>query len=339
MKESRHISIQTIEERSTSFAIFKARSDVDRIVASCGYKSVVFGSLSPVGIVRVLKRHYDIFSLKFRLRSNDVVFFQFPWIHNNKREFYNNLFGSGAKVHCLIHDLDSLRSDNSDNGRMELEALSRCDSIIAHTPAMKRYLIEHGIDGKKIKLLYVFSYLTDDPIHEIGDLRNVMAIFAGNINKSPFVNHLGDVADRNLRFNIYGNGGENFVNSSYVTYKGCFSPTHPGVIEGNWGLVWDGGCLDTCDGPYGDYLRYNSSHKIALYMSLGIPVILWSESSLKGFVEKNKLGIAVNSIYDITRTIAAMDDDSLNAIAENVRRFAVSLRNGERMAELLSAIG
>ena len=33
-------------------------------------------------------------------------------------------------------------------------------------------------------------------------------------------------------------------------------------LEGSLGLVWDGNTIETCDGPFGNYLRYLIKQKI-----------------------------------------------------------------------------
>lgn len=336
MRKPRRISIQTIEENSTSYAIYKARRDVDRIVASCGYEPLVFGSRSPIGLYRVLKRHYDICSLKWRIRRDDTVFFQFPWIHNNRREFYANLFASGAKVSCVIHDIDSLRTNDSGQTTMETDVLRRCDKVIAHTPAMKRWLVGQGVDERRIEVLNVFGYITDTPLREVGDLGDVTIVFAGNMAKSPFVKLLHNVAGDNVKYHIYGNITNDFRDSECVIYKGSFAPEHPEIEEGNWGLVWDGDRTDTCNGLVGNYLRYNSSHKIALYLALGLPVIVWSESSLRDFIVGNGLGIAVDSLDRIAETVAGLSAEERRTMVERVRDFAQTVRSGDTIRRIVA---
>lgn len=328
MKKQRLISLQTIEE-SISHAIVKARADVNVVLQSKDYKPLTFGSTSPIGIWRVLIRHWNILSLRWKIRKTDVVFIQFPWIHNNKREFYNNLFNSGAQVNCVIHDLDSFRYPNETKHNDELTQLNRCHSIIAHTEAMKDYLVKKGIDGDKIQILHFFPYLTSSPIHSLSPSSKPVVVFAGNLEKSPFVNHLGEIASDNLRFNLYGKGAENFVDSEYVKYKGVFEPDHPDIVDGTWGLVWDGAEIETCSGLYGSYLRYNSSHKISLYLALGIPVILWDKSSLKDTIEKYNLGITISSLSELEHKISQMSTEEIAKIQQSVREFAPQIRNGD----------
>lgn len=328
MKERRLISLQTIEE-SVSHAIVKARADVNVVLQSAGYKPLTFGSTSPIGLWRVLIRHWNILSLRWKIKKTDVVFIQFPWIHNNKTEFYHNLFNSGAQVDCVIHDLDSFRCPEDKQHNDELVQLNRCHSIIAHTPAMKEFLLKNGVDGDKIKILNFFPYLTSDPLRSLSPDSKPVVVFAGNLEKSPFVNHLGEIASDNLRFNLYGKGAGKFVDSEYVKYKGVFEPNHPAAVEGNWGLVWDGAELETCSGLYGNYLRYNSSHKISLYLAMGIPVILWEESSLRDVIEKHNLGITISSLTELESKISKMPASTIAKIQQSVREFAPQIRSGE----------
>lgn len=330
----RHISIETIEGTGTH-AIYKARADVNRIVESCGYMPVTLGSNSSIGLFRVFKRYYDIYSLRFRIHRKDEVFFQFPWIHNNKPEFYSNLFRNGAKVQCIIHDLDSLRGiERKDHN--ELEDLSHFHSIIAHTPAMKQFLVEKGIEEHKIKILNLFPYLTNAPSVNLSRYDKPTVVFAGNLSKSLFVNKLNEIASPGLCFNIYGKDAH-LPMTPFVKYKGVFSPDYP-VVEGNWGLVWDGMELDTCGGLYGEYLRYNSSHKISLYLALGIPVIIWNQSSMRDFIEEHCLGITIDSLNNLSDVICNLPLERLDMIKQNARSFSKIIRTGDILKSLINTV-
>ncbi len=200
---------------------------------------------------------------------------------------------------------------------------------------MKEYLVNNGIEEERIKILYTFPYLTDDPIHDLSHYKTPTVIFAGNLLKSPFVNKLKDIATPYLRFNIYGNGAEHFVESDYVHYKGIFSPIHPGVIEGNWGLIWDGPNIDTCNGEFGSYLRYNSSHKISMCLALGIPLILWEQSALKDFVLENNLGITIDSLHNLEAALRSLTPEKLALIHDSTRAYSTIVRSGDNLRKLL----
>lgn len=335
-RPTRHIAISTKEPIGAN-AIAKARGDVDRIVKSCGYSQIVLGSRSPIGFARVLKRYWDVYTIRHRLRPTDTVFLQFPWIHHNKAEFYGGLFGSGAKVHCIVHDIDSIRHNDSEFDN-ELHDLGRCSTIIAHTPAMKEFLANQGIDEAKIKVLGIFPYLTDTPIHNIMPTDTPTIVFAGNLEKSPFVNRLAEIASPSLRFNIYGNGQQGFHETEYVRHHGMFSPENSGIISGQWGLVWDGPELETCSGLYGSYLRYNASHKVSMSLALGMPAIVWRESALRDFVVDNNVGIAVGSLLELDEALHSLTPAETEAMLQSTRRMAREIRSGDNLRRLIQAI-
>ena len=335
-EKARHIAISTKEPIGAN-AIAKARGDVDHIVEQCGYSRIMLGSRSPIGFARVLKRYWDVYTIKYRLRPTDTVFLQFPWIHHNKAEFYGGLFGSGAKVHCIVHDIDSIRHNDSEFDN-ELHDLGKCSTIIAHTPAMKGFLINQGIDGAKIKLLGIFPYLTDDPIHDIKPTDTPTVVFAGNLEKSPFVNRLAEIASHTLHFNIYGKKPQGFHETEYVRLCGTFTPDHPGTISGQWGLVWNGPELETCSGLFGSYLRYNASHQVSMSLALGMPVIVWRESALRDFVVDNNVGIAVGSLLELDEALHSLTPAETEAMLQSTRRMAREIRSGDNLRRLIQAI-
>lgn len=86
---------------------------------------------------------------------------------------------------------------------------------------------------------------------------------------------------------------------------------------------------------YGKYLRYNSSHKAALYLSLGIPVILWSQSALKDYVLDNNLGIVVDSLEELANTLENLPEEKKQSILKSVKDFADVLRNGDTIRPIV----
>ena len=64
---------------------------------------------------------------------------------------------------------------------------------------------------------------------------------------------------------------------------------------------------ETCKGSFGEYLRINNPHKTSLYLASGIPVIIWSKAALAEFIEKNKCGITVDSLYEIADKLKIND--------------------------------
>lgn len=115
-----------------------------------------------------------------------------------------------------------------------------------------------------------------------------------------------------------------------VQYFGSFpSDEIPGKLTGGFGLVWDGASIDGCVGQSGQYLRYNNPHKLSLYLSSGLPVIIWKEAAEADFVEKQGVGICVDSLKELSAKFEMLDENAYNKYAESVRELSEKLRTGQ----------
>ena len=94
-------------------------------------------------------------------------------------------------------------------------------------------------------------------------------------------------------------------------------------------MIWDGQSIDKISGLFGEYLRYNNPHKFSLYMATGIPVIVWKESALASFVEKNKVGYTVNSLYELEDIFKKMTKEEYEILVNNVKKIQNKVINGE----------
>ena len=114
-------------------------------------------------------------------------------------------------------------------------------------------------------------------------------IIAGNLRRHK-VGYVYSLPD-NQEFNLYGvdfedDGREN------IHYIGAFDPEElTQKMQGSFGLVWDGTTCDTCDGLSGSYLKINNPHKFSLYLSSGLPVIVWDQAAIADFVKKENVGL------------------------------------------------
>ena len=129
--------------------------------------------------------------------------------------------------------------------------------------------------------------------------------FAGNLGKSRFLDQL--IADGNyafLNFALYGiQPSDRILESGF--YRGVESPGRlPDVLEGDFGLVWDGENLEEGQEAAGRYLQYNCPHKFSLYMAAGIPVIIGKQAAMAELVEREKLGITVHDLHELSDYIS-----------------------------------
>ena len=152
-------------------------------------------------------------------------------------------------------------------------------------------------------------------------------IVAGNLNptKSGYLYSLPE----SPAYNLYGVGYDESRALNNITYFGAFMPDDlPAALEGSFGLVWDGDSSETCQGTYGNYLRFNNSHKASLYLASGFPLVVWKESALAHFVLDKQCGIVVDSLHDLQKVLDELTLQDYNELLDNARHVGVALREG-----------
>lgn len=142
--------------------------------------------------------------------------------------------------------------------------------------------------------------------------------FAGNLAKSTFLYH--DLDKLGVNFWVYGiNLDRNKIRSKSVTYNGSFTSEEiPAKLEGSFDLIWDGDSIDTCSGAFGEYTRYNNPHKLSLYVSSCLSVIVWSQVAIADFVKEHDIGFCVDSLSDIHTVLASVTAD---AYARDIKKI------------------
>lgn len=294
----------------------KATSDVTKILSQMGVESLeimtVSRSKNPIKkATRQLSYLNQWKRVCRKIEKESILFLQNPFYHNQLGRFtqLSNLKkNKNIKVISIVHDVNELRG-SFDSKYFEIEfsqMLELADVLIVHNENMKKWFIEYGVSEDRLFVLEIFDYLTDKPLAVASSLEKVVTV-AGNLSKekSPYVYKLHQLPD--LDVNLYGVNYEKEIISDNISYKGAFpSDQVPYELNEGFGLVWDGDSLDTCSGPTGNYLKFNNPHKLSLYLSSGIPVIVWKESAEATFVLKHDVGFTVSSIYEITNHLNKM---------------------------------
>lgn len=324
----------------------KARIDADSILKKLGYSPIVLDSFFEVGeqsILVSLKEHINkFFYLKERLnviKSGDELVIQFPMVNHSVFFFLlvRYLVKKGVGITLLIHDIELLRTALLDDVKLkrklrlkleELSVLKLVDKIIVHNSKMKKILCDKfNLSSGKLFELDVFDYLIPDEIEPNVPQKTLPIIIAGNLSpqKAGYISNL----PFDVNFNLYGIGYKENNPSGNVFYKGSFLPDELILnLSGSFGLVWDGESAHTCSGVYGDYLRYNNSHKASLYLAAGYPIIVWKESALSDFVDKNQCGISINSLHELKQRIESISDEEYATLIKNANSLSLKLKNG-----------
>ena len=319
----------------------KARNDVEAILISEGYEGLELKveNWYKMNFFKAQQHKYRATKSVFdQLGSGDELVIQFPIIHHTF--FISHLIKQaqkrGAKFYLLIHDVETLRYAAGSNVKwrhrlrnyfQEKKALMAVDGIIVHNDIMKNVLGGQGFPSDKMVSLEIFDYLIPDFQEKSLPQKDQPIIVAGNLNPTKS-GYLYDLPEQPA-YNLYGVGYDESRALKNTTYFGSFMPDDlPAALEGSFGLVWDGDSSETCQGSYGNYLRFNNSHKASLYLASGFPLVVWKESALAHFILEKSCGIAVTSLHDLEAVLQNLSEKEYADLSENARRIGKDLREG-----------
>ena len=329
----------------------KARNDVEAILISEGYEGLELKveNWYKMNFFKAQQHKYRATKSVFdQLGAGDELLIQFPIIHHTF--FISQLIKQaqkrGAKFYLLIHDIETLRHVAGSevkfrhkvrNYFQEKKALMSVDGIIVHNDIMKKVLVGQGVPADKMVSLEIFDYLIPNFAEKPNLQKDQPIIVAGNLNpaKSGYLYNLPEQP----AYNLYGVGYDESRALKNTTYFGSFMPDDlPAALEGSFGLVWDGDSSETCQGSYGNYLRFNNSHKASLYLASGFPLVVWKESALAHFVLDKECGLAVDSLHDLQKALDDLTDQDYMKLSANAIQVGVALRNGDYLKSAISKL-
>ena len=329
----------------------KARNDVEEIVKREGYQPLLLTveDWYQMGTVKAQRHKAKALAQAFsQLKSGNQLLIQFPMLHHSffTTRLIRKIQRRGVQVYFIIHDLEALRYANLDTVPLkhkirvhlqESSLLKVADGVIAHNPIMKSVLVEKGIPEHKLVSLEIFDYLIPNYQEKDGLSKDQPIIVAGNLAQEK-AGYLYQLPARPA-YNLYGVGFDESRALANETYFGSFLPDElPAALEGGFGLVWDGDSAETCSGVFGEYLRYNNSHKASLYLAAGFPLVVWKQSALSHFVLENGCGIAVESLHDLSQAIEQLDDKDYQDLVEKTKYIGKKIRDGFFLTNALNKL-
>lgn len=322
-------------------ALTKARLDVNLILESDGWKALYIHRKNPKQhkLVHYIRMFFwtniDWIRVSLSIKPEAVLCIQFPFLNSL---LYNRLSAryigrlkkkKNIKIVLLIHDIDSIRFPQEAAKQYSHERVfwNLADVIIAHNNRMIEYLLGQGVESHIVNL-QVFDYMSDSAVVS-DERRDGSIVIAGNLDgsKADYLRKLKEI--KGCDFSLYGPGFEKQMEADNIIYRGAYPPDQLAEnIQGSWGLVWDGVSTDTCTGAYGGYLRYNNPHKVSLYISLGLPVIIWKEAAEASFIEENGIGITVDSLDELGKRLEDISGEKYVEIVENIKDISSKLCRG-----------
>ena len=329
----------------------KARNDVEEIVKREGYQPLLLTveDWYQMGTVKAQRHKAKALAQAFsQLKSGDQLLIQFPMLHHSffTTRLVRKIQRRGVQVYFIIHDLEALRYANLDTVPLkhkirvhlqESSLLKVADGVIAHNPIMKSVLVEKGLPEHKLVSLEIFDYLIPNYQEKDGLSKDQPIIVAGNLAQEK-AGYLYQLPARPA-YNLYGVGFDESRALENESYFGSFLPDElPAALEGGFGLVWDGDSAETCSGVFGEYLRYNNSHKASLYLASGFPLVVWKQSALSHFVLEKNCGVAVESLHDLKNTIENLSDADYQELVANAKNIGKKIRDGFYLTSALKKL-
>ena len=329
----------------------KAREDINEIAEKMGFSPIEveydYSLRNKKGFLTALAQLSEDWSKALaQVGEGDTVLIQYPLNHHpvGVPFMLRKLQKRGGKVIILIHDIDYIRMNQNKTPldklkiakvKYEDHSTIKCgDAVIAHNRKMMKFLLGMGVEREKMISLRIFDYLIHQDFDYVSRDMNEPVIVAGNLRKHK-VGYVYSLPD-NQEFNLYGVGYEDDGREN-VHYLGALDPEElTQKMQGSFGLVWDGTTCETCDGLSGNYLKINNPHKFSLYLSSGLPVIVWDQAAVADFVKKEKVGITVSRISEIHDAAANMSESSYREMEANARKISRRLINGSYTKKALT---
>lgn len=256
-----------------------------------------------------------------KMHSPGLAFFHFPLRSRLIRSVFKSMRPRQISTIAYVHDLEGIRGNHISLLNQEMSMIARADIVLVQNQEMKN-IIAYKAGNENIIVLEMYDYLQTG-LPPVRSLSPVIS-FAGNLEKAAFIHQLNRLPS--LTFIIYGQGVPQLQGNN-VHFKGRQDPRLlPALLEGSFGLVWDGDSLETGTGT-GKYLQYNIPHKLALYIMAGLPPIVWKKSAMAQWVLNKKIGIVVESLFEVEEKISALTEVQYQEFLNNM----IELR--EKMSE------
>lgn len=309
----------------------RARTDIETVMESLGFENIGFSRTTHRnGLIHGVRNTLGVIKAMRAIGPGDVVVLQY------QMKLYatvcRHAHRHGAKVICLIHDLDSFRDKALTPGQ-EIPLLNMADVLLTHNHSMRAWLKDHGCTAKMIDY-EIMDYLpgnsgTPHPPRPDGSWS---LFFVGNL--SPALNDFlyqlaAIIPERDIY--LYGSELDTAKASTLpnLHFMGLLDDTD--IIarhQGDFGLSWYGLSLDDGVGKVGEYMSYNNPHKVGLYLRCNAPVVVWRRAGRAEFILQQDAGIAVSSLRQLDQALTAITPERYRAMLQGVARVNTRLREG-----------
>lgn len=316
----------------------KATADVATVAERLGFRRIaVKMDTTEESIIGKIRRQFGYYRdwgrVEESIENESVVLLQHPFHYPQltREMVLRKIKNKNVKVISFVHDVEELRGFRF-NSYYEHEfnvMIELANIIIVHNDVMKEWFIKHGIEENRLISLEIFDYLQNSNIDKKVLFEKSITV-AGNLDtaKCGYIGKLGELED--IKVHLYGpNVNKELLKSRNIEYHGSYPVDEiPQKLNRGFGLVWDGDSVDGCKGLSGQYLRYNNPHKLSLYLSSGLPVVIWKGAAEAKFVRENGVGLVVDSMLNLKDILANINSSYYRRLVENTNKIKYSLCDG-----------
>lgn len=259
------------------------------------------------------------------VHQGDLIILQLPtW---NTTAFDEKLLSRiklfNVKTAIFIHDVVPLMfASNFYLMERVIAMYNQVDVLIAPSQAMVDKLREHGLTTQKIVIQRIWDNPTHLPLQPAQFERKIH--FPGNPERFPFVRDW----QFDVPLHVYGVDEalpKQVVKETWRTNEQLIMD----MSRGGFGLIW----MAEHDK---DYMKLYCPYKLGTFISAGIPVIVERGIANQDLIEKNGLGLVVDSLDEAVEHILNMTETDYQAMVTRVRSFGTLTRGGYMTRNILT---
>lgn len=289
--------------------------------------------------IRLFNSFYLVLRSFRRLKQRHTLVYQFP----PKIEVIPTILVSqilGLKPIAIVHDLDHLRGIKNTGlyffGDKYGFGLLKKSSVILHKGRMWNYLVDHGI--APVGEIRLWPHLINPRGSSTVEVRlsdligseiRPTILYAGNLDpeKASFILELGSLK---RPVSIYGEGHHIELEPNIRQYPSFKPESPPQFTHPLLGLIWDGDSLNSLNGTFGEYHKFNLPAKLSLYIALGIPIVASSDSGIAAFINETGIGLCVTSLDTIPMSFSNSEWRNMEL---NCKKMQRAVTQGDSLLE------
>jgi len=313
---------------------FKAKTDMELIMKKNNFHNL--GLTQKFNNNKIYAFLYNLISICkaiIYVKKDDILVIQYPL----KKYYYILSYMAqlkDAKVIALIHDLGCFRRKKL-TIEQEQKRLKYTDHLIVLSDNMKTFVIKKKYK-QSISVLHLWDYLNNSTpqLSKLPQPNNITILYVGTLKETEhsFMYKWDNTTlNSSLYFDIYGS---NF-NSKMIKHKKQFK--YHGLkdssliiqdTKAHYGLLWYGADTECISGIFGEYIKYNTAHKISLYIQAHIPLIIWNKASFANFTKKYNIGICVDSLDNLEQELQKISQQEYDQMVENTKSLSEKTKQG-----------